>query len=117
MPLRYKVRGGRALKGTIRPAGNKNAALPILAATLLADGPCELENVPRIKDVESMLELLVHLGAMVEWVGPNAVRIDTKGVQAKPLDPQALRPDPRLDPPRRPHARPLRPRHPAATRR
>ena len=88
MPLRYKVRGGRALKGTIRPAGNKNAALPILAATLLADGPCELENVPRIKDVESMLELLAHLGAMVEWVGPNALRIDTKGVQAKPLDPR-----------------------------
>lgn len=88
MPLRYKVRGGRALKGTIRPAGNKNAALPILAATLLADGPCELENVPRIKDVESMLELLVHLGATVEWFGPNAVRIDTKGVQAKPLDPR-----------------------------
>ena len=88
MPLRYKVRGGRALKGTIRPAGNKNAALPILAATLLADGPCELENVPRIRDVESMLELLAHLGATVEWFGPNAVRIDTKGVQAKPLDPR-----------------------------
>jgi len=87
MPLRFQVRGGRALKGTIRPAGNKNAALPILAATLLADGPCELENVPRIRDVESMLELLVHLGAAVEWVGPNAVRIDTKSVQAKPLDP------------------------------
>ena len=88
MPLRYKVRGGRALKGVIRPAGNKNAALPILAATLLADGPCELENVPRIRDVESMLELLAHLGASVEWFGPNAVRIDTKGVQAKPLDPK-----------------------------
>ncbi len=88
MPLRYKVRGGRALKGTIRPAGNKNAALPILAATLLAEGPCELENVPRIKDVESMLELLSHLGATVEWFGPNAVRVDTKGVQAKPLDPR-----------------------------
>ena len=88
MPLRYKVRGGRALKGSIRPAGNKNAALPILAATLLADGPCELENVPRIKDVESMLELLAHLGATVEWCGPNAVRIDTKSVQAKPLDPR-----------------------------
>ncbi|MBP2646856.1 MAG: murA [Gemmatimonadetes bacterium] len=88
MPLRYKVRGGRALKGSIRPAGNKNAALPILAATLLADGPCELENVPRIKDVESMLELLAHLGATVEWCGPNAVRVDTKSVQAKPLDPR-----------------------------
>jgi UDP-N-acetylglucosamine 1-carboxyvinyltransferase len=88
MPLRYKVRGGRALNGTIRPAGNKNAALPILAATLLADGPCELENVPRIKDVESMLELLENLGATLEWFGPNAVRIDTRGVQNKPLDPR-----------------------------
>jgi UDP-N-acetylglucosamine 1-carboxyvinyltransferase len=117
MPLRYKVRDGRALKGTIRPAGNKNAALPILAATLLADGPCELENVPRIRDVESMLELLAHLGATVEWFGPNAVRIDTKGVQAKPLDPR-LCARIGLDHHRpRPSAGAFRPRDPSAARR
>src|SRR5207244_251260 len=46
MPPSFSVTGGRALKGTIRPAGNKNAALPILAATLLADGPCRIDNVP-----------------------------------------------------------------------
>src|SRR5213594_1867877 len=58
MPASFCVTGGRALKGTIHPAGNKNAALPILAATLLADGPCSIDNVPHIRDVETMLELL-----------------------------------------------------------
>ena len=62
MAPRFRVRGGRTLNGTVRPAGNKNAALPILAATLLGDGPSELENVPRIRDVETMLELLADLG-------------------------------------------------------
>ncbi|HET8622669.1 MAG TPA: UDP-N-acetylglucosamine 1-carboxyvinyltransferase, partial [Gemmatimonadales bacterium] len=87
MPPRFRVRGGRALRGSIRPAGNKNAALPILAATLLADGPVDLENVPRIRDVETMLALLADLGGTVSWTGPNAVRIDTTTARAKPLDP------------------------------
>src|SRR2546422_3691542 len=73
MPPSFSVTGGRALKGTIRPAGNKNAALPILAATLLADGPCRIDNVPHIRDVETMLELLAHLGAAVA-TAPNSVR-------------------------------------------
>jgi len=88
MPLRFSVRGGRPLRGTVRPAGNKNAALPILAATLLVEGPVDLENIPRIRDVETMLALLADLGATVEWTGPNAVRVDTGGARAKPLDPQ-----------------------------
>jgi UDP-N-acetylglucosamine 1-carboxyvinyltransferase len=87
MPPRFRVRGGRQLRGTIRPAGNKNAALPILAATLLADGPVDLDNVPRIRDVESMLALLADLGAAVAWTGPNALRIDTGAARLKPLDP------------------------------
>src|SRR6266581_163751 len=52
MPPSFRVTGGRPLSGTIRPAGNKNAALPILAATLLADGPCRIDNVPRIREVD-----------------------------------------------------------------
>src|SRR5207245_140992 len=76
MPPSFAVTGGRPLKGTIRPAGNKNAALPILAATLLADGPCRIDNVPHIRDVETMLALLAHLGAAVEWTGPNSVAVD-----------------------------------------
>jgi UDP-N-acetylglucosamine 1-carboxyvinyltransferase len=87
MPPRFIVRGGRPLAGTVRPAGNKNAALPILAATLLADGPVELRNVPRIRDVEMMLALLADLGASVEWTGDNTLAIDTRGASSKPLDP------------------------------
>jgi UDP-N-acetylglucosamine 1-carboxyvinyltransferase len=88
MPPRFLVRGGRSLRGSIRPAGNKNAALPILASTVLADGPMELDNIPRIRDVETMLSLLVDLGATVEWIGPNLVRVDARTVRPKPLDPK-----------------------------
>lgn len=87
MPPRFVVQGGRQLSGTIRPAGNKNAALPVIAATLLADGPVSLHNIPRIRDVETLLEIIADLGGSVEWVGPNAVTIDTRAVKPKPLDP------------------------------
>jgi UDP-N-acetylglucosamine 1-carboxyvinyltransferase len=88
MPPRFLVRGGRPLRGSVRPAGNKNAALPILASTVLADGPMELDNIPRIRDVETMLELLVDLGASAEWIGPNLVRVDARQARPKPLDPK-----------------------------
>jgi len=88
MPPRFLVKGGRPLRGSVRPAGNKNAALPILASTVLADGVMELDNIPRIRDVETMLELLVDLGASVEWIGPNLVRVDARQVRPKPLDPK-----------------------------
>jgi UDP-N-acetylglucosamine 1-carboxyvinyltransferase len=87
MPPRFLVRGGRPLRGTVRPAGNKNAALPILAATVLADGVVELGNIPRIRDVETMLALLQDLGAQVEWTATNTVKVDTHAVRPKPLDP------------------------------
>ncbi|MES2306398.1 MAG: UDP-N-acetylglucosamine 1-carboxyvinyltransferase [Gemmatimonadota bacterium] len=87
MPPRFVVTGGRQLSGTIRPAGNKNAALPVIAATLLADGPVALDNIPRIRDVETLLEIIADLGASVSWNGPNALTIDTRNVQPKPLDP------------------------------
>ena len=88
MPPSFSVTGGRALKGTIRPAGNKNAALPILAATLLADGPCRIDNVPRIRDVETMLALLERLGATVQWEGTNTVTVDATKAEPRPLDPK-----------------------------
>jgi UDP-N-acetylglucosamine 1-carboxyvinyltransferase len=87
MPPRFLVRGGRPLRGTVRPAGNKNAALPILAATVLADGAVELDNIPRIRDVETMLAVLLDLGAQAEWTGPNTLKIDTRPLRPKPLDP------------------------------
>src|SRR3989454_8892246 len=88
MPASFCVSGGRPLKGTIHPAGNKNAALPILAATLLADGPCRIDNVPHIRDVETMLELLAHLGAVVAWTAPNAVEVNTARAEPRGLDPK-----------------------------
>ena len=87
MPPRFLVKGGRPLSGTVRPAGNKNAALPAIAATLLADGPVELGNMPRIRDVETMLALVADLGASVSWIGPNRVSIDARAATSKPLSP------------------------------
>ncbi len=86
MSQRFLVHGGRPLRGTVRPAGNKNAALPMLAATLLGEGPSEVRNVPRIRDVEVLVELLEHLGAAVTWTGSNTVRVDPKNVTPQSLD-------------------------------
>lgn len=82
----FVIEGGRPLSGTVRASGNKNAALPILAACVLASDEVLLTNVPRIRDVETMLELLADVGADVEWVGPNDVRVDAAGVSKTDLD-------------------------------
>jgi UDP-N-acetylglucosamine 1-carboxyvinyltransferase len=84
--LQFVVHGGRALSGTIRPAGNKNAALPIVAATLLTDQPVTLTNVPRIRDVETLVELLRSVGAAAEWTEPNTLAVHAARVQAGSLD-------------------------------
>lgn len=87
MPPRFIVTGGRALRGTIRPAGNKNAALPVIASTILATAPVEIRNVPRIRDVETLLELLAFLGAGVQWREDGTLRIDPTSLEPRPLDP------------------------------
>jgi len=71
----FVIEGKQPLSGTIRAAGNKNGALPILASCLLTDEPVTLTNVPRIRDVDTMLELLADLGADAAWTGPNEVRV------------------------------------------
>src|SRR4051812_30797903 len=71
----FVIEGGHTLSGRIRAEGNKNGALPILAACLLTDEPVILQNVPRILDVETMLALLEQLGADVDWLGANEVRV------------------------------------------
>lgn len=80
------VEGGHPLSGTIRPAGNKNAALPILAATLMTDEPVVLDNVPRIRDVETLIELLEEFGVDTEWVGPNRLRVHAREVRGAELE-------------------------------
>ncbi|MGH3110085.1 MAG: UDP-N-acetylglucosamine 1-carboxyvinyltransferase [Gaiellaceae bacterium] len=83
----FVIEGGRPLSGSVRAAGNKNAALPVLAASVLASEEVRLSNVPRIRDVESMVELLAQLGADVEWTGPNEVRVNSATVEKTSLDP------------------------------
>ena len=84
----FLVEGGQRLAGTIRPAGNKNAALPALAATLLTAEEVVLENVPRIRDVETLMEILRSLGATVEWMDGNEVRVVAAGVDGGRPDPE-----------------------------
>jgi UDP-N-acetylglucosamine 1-carboxyvinyltransferase len=82
----FVIEGSRRLSGTIRAAGNKNGALPIIAACLLADGPVALSNVPRIRDVDTMLELLAELGADASWTGVNEVSVDARGASKSAPD-------------------------------
>jgi UDP-N-acetylglucosamine 1-carboxyvinyltransferase len=71
----FVIEGGQPLNGRVRAAGNKNAALPIIAACLLTDEPVTLQNVPRIRDVDTMLELAADIGVEVERRAPGEIRI------------------------------------------
>jgi UDP-N-acetylglucosamine 1-carboxyvinyltransferase len=85
--IRFLVEGGHRLRGTIRPTGNKNAALPIVAAALLTEYPVRLENVPRIRDIETLVTLVQSVGAHCAWTGPDVLEIHAREVQAAQLDP------------------------------
>ena len=85
--VQYVVEGGRTLHGSIRPSGNKNAALPIVAAALISENTVHLENVPHIRDIETLMELIRSVGASIEWTGPNSLRIAAPHITAKDLDP------------------------------
>ena len=75
----FVIEGGRPLRGSIRAAGNKNGALPILAACVLTGEPVTLTNVPRIRDVDTMVELFVDLGGDASWTGPNELLVNAAG--------------------------------------
>lgn len=79
------VVGGRPIHGEMAPAGNKNEALPCLAAALLTEEPVRIENVPEIADTRTMVELLATLGCAVE-VGTRAVTVGAAGAEAPDLD-------------------------------
>src|ERR671934_1107096 len=82
----FVIEGSQPLNGRITAAGNKNGALPILAACLLTDAPVTLTNVPRIRDVETMVGLLNHLGAETDWIGANEVRVHAADVATTEVD-------------------------------
>ena len=82
----FVIEGGRPLSGTIRAAGNKNAALPIVAACILTGEPVLLTNVPSIRDVDTMLDLVADLGVEVEHVGVGEIRIHAASISKRELD-------------------------------
>ncbi len=85
MMYKYRIEGGHPLKGSIRIQGNKNAALPCLAASLLSDEPIVLHNLPVLRDVEVMLGILDKMGSAVEKLGPGSYRIQTRDIRPEML--------------------------------
>ncbi len=80
---KFVIQGGRPLSGEIEISGAKNAAVAILPATILAKDRFVIENVPDIRDISSMLQILEVMGATVETLGPNKIAIDTRGFVSK----------------------------------
>ncbi len=79
---KFIIKGGKPLKGTVRISGAKNAAVAILPAVLLADGPCIIENLPQISDVITLLKTLSSLGAVVKFKNKSTVEIDPRPVKS-----------------------------------
>ncbi len=83
---KFVIQGGRPLSGTITPAGNKNAALPLLACTLLTSEEVVLHNVPRIRDTQFMIDLVEALGARIDWRDANTVAICAADIPSTQVD-------------------------------
>src|SRR6476661_2262362 len=83
----FVIEGGQPLSGRVRAAGNKNRALPILAACLLTSEPVVLHNVPRIRDVETMMALIAQLGGDIDWAGEHEVHVHAPELGSQELDP------------------------------
>ena len=82
------INGGVPLKGEVTISGAKNAAVAIIPATILVDGICTISNVPNISDVKISCKILQELGAKIEWIGSNEIRVDTTKIKSTtaPLD-------------------------------
>lgn len=87
----FVIEGGVPLRGEVTPSGNKNAALPLLAACLLTEEPVVLHNIPQIRDVLAMRKLIESLGAVVEELDASSWRITTRELTASHLDPDLCR--------------------------
>ncbi len=82
--VRYRIQGGWPLRGIVKVGGSKNASLPLLAATICCKGDCELRNVPRLRDIDTMLEILMFLGTDVRRDGTTVI-LNTDKVTNKPI--------------------------------
>ncbi len=86
---KFVIQGGSPLSGEITAAGNKNAALPILAACLLTEEELVLRNVPRIRDTETQVRLLELLGVKVEWASEHEIRLQADAIGGREVDEDA----------------------------
>ena len=86
---KFVIRGGKPLHGTVNISGAKNAAVALVAATILCDEPCILENVPEISDITKCLKILKEMGAHIELLDRHTIKIDTKGI-TNPVVPYEL---------------------------
>jgi UDP-N-acetylglucosamine 1-carboxyvinyltransferase len=91
MKNQYLIEGGSPIKGSIRASGNKNAALPCIAAALLAEGPVTLRNIPDIEDVQVMLAVYRALGGKTRALGPNAWRLSIGDIKSSEIPPEYAR--------------------------
>jgi len=87
---KFIIQGRQAIEGVLNPSGNKNAALPMLAAVLLTDQPVVIHNVPRIMDVRVMIDLLADLGVDIDFSG-NTVRLQARRIRTDKLNPRLCR--------------------------
>src|SRR5512141_3206640 len=87
----FIIEGSARLHGEVTSSGNKNAALPLLAACLLTDQPVTLNNVPSIRDVHTMIKLMQTLGADAEWLTANTVSVQAQKIHSCVLDPGMCR--------------------------
>ena len=87
----FVIDGGHPLEGTLTPSGNKNAALPMMAAALLTDETVVLRNVPRIEDIRTMVEIISALGVEIAQTGDHELTIHAQKVRTTDLHPELCR--------------------------
>ncbi|HPX93871.1 MAG TPA: UDP-N-acetylglucosamine 1-carboxyvinyltransferase [Bacillota bacterium] len=76
----YLIKGGKPLNGRVKIGGSKNASLAVLAAAMAVDGPCVIDNLPAISDIDTLLQIFSDIGATVERLGPGKVRLDARTI-------------------------------------
>ena len=85
MEDKFIINGGIPLRGEVEIRGAKNAAFPILAASLLTNETCVIDNMPKIEDVLKMIEILTKLGAQVNWIGERKIKINCKNIDSEKI--------------------------------
>ena len=80
---KLRITGGNSLKGELTISGSKNAALPIMAASILCPSEIEIENVPNLRDIKTMSTLLIHMGSKIEKISENVIKVNTKNIDKK----------------------------------